>query len=234
MDLDRALQTTGAVRDFSARPVPDEVVHHILDIARYAPSGGNRQAWQVILVKDPDIRRRLRDLYLRAWYEYLAIAAAGLVPWAPADGPGGRTGRRRPAAHAWRPKRRPAPAASPSTSTRFRCCWSCWPTSTRLAAVDRDLDRYTLVGGASIYPFAWSILLAAHGAGLGGVITTMVVRSEDEVRDLLGVPPDWAVAGALALGYPAGGAAPPGCAACRWRASPPSTASTVLRSPAKQ
>src|ERR1700749_966290 len=83
MDLDRALQTTGAVRDFSAHPVPDEVVHHILDLARYAPSGGNRQAWRVILVKDPERRVRLRDLYLRGWYEYLAMARAGLVPWAP-------------------------------------------------------------------------------------------------------------------------------------------------------
>ena len=78
----------------------------------------------------------------------------------------------------------------------------------RLAAIDRDLDRYTLVGGASIYPFAWSILLAAHGVGLGGVITTMVVASEGEVCDLLGIPPGWAVAGAVALGYPAGGRRP--------------------------
>ena len=91
-----------------------------------------------------------------------------------------------------------------------------------------------MVGGASIYPFAWSILLAAHGVGLGGVITTMVVASEGEVCDLLGIPPGWAVAGAVALGYPAGGAAPRGYAACRWSVSSPSTASTVLRSPAKQ
>ena len=47
---------------------------------------------------------------------------------------------------------------------------------TKLAAVDRDADHYTLVGGASIYPMAWSILLAARDAGLAGVITTMVVR----------------------------------------------------------
>ena len=83
MDLDRALQTTGAVRDFSAHPVPDEVVHHILDTARYAPSGGNRQAWRVILIKDREVRGRLRDLYLRGWYDYLAMSAAGLVPYAP-------------------------------------------------------------------------------------------------------------------------------------------------------
>ena len=46
----------------------------------------------------------------------------------------------------------------------------------QLAAVDRDLDRYSLAGGASVYPFAWSILLAARTEGLGGVLTTMLIR----------------------------------------------------------
>ncbi len=49
-----------------------------------------------------------------------------------------------------------------------------------LAAVDRDLPRYTLVGGASIYPFVWSLLLAARTEGLGGVTTTVAIRREDE------------------------------------------------------
>ena len=73
-----------------------------------------------------------------------------------------------------------------------------------LAAVDRDLGRYNLVGGASIYPFAWSILLAAHDAGLGGVMTSMLVREERTVLDLLGVPEGYALAGAIVLGYPKG------------------------------
>ena len=72
----------------------------------------------------------------------------------------------------------------------------------RLATVDRDLDRYTLVGGASIYPFAWSILLAARGEGLAGVMTTMAVRDEGTVKELLGVPDSVVVAGVLALGHP--------------------------------
>ena len=71
-----------------------------------------------------------------------------------------------------------------------------------LAAIDRDLDRYTLVGGASIFPFAWSVLLAARAEGLGGVITTMVVRQEPAVKELLGVPDELCVAGMLALGRP--------------------------------
>jgi nitroreductase len=71
-----------------------------------------------------------------------------------------------------------------------------------LAAVDRDFDRYTMAGGASIYPFAWSILLAARAEGLGGVLTTISIRRESEVKDLLRVPDHFAVAGVLALGHP--------------------------------
>jgi nitroreductase len=73
---------------------------------------------------------------------------------------------------------------------------------TALAAVDRDLDRYTFAGGASIYPFAWNLLLAARAEGLGGVMTTMPIRQEPELRELLGAPDHFAVAGVLALGHP--------------------------------
>jgi nitroreductase len=59
-----------------------------------------------------------------------------------------------------------------------------------------------MVGGASIYPFAWSILLAARAEGLGGVMTTMLVRQEQAVRELLDVPDTVALAGMLALGHP--------------------------------
>ena len=72
----------------------------------------------------------------------------------------------------------------------------------RLATVDRDCGHYTMVGGASIYPFAWSILLAARAEGLAGVMTTMVVRDEAAVKELLGVPDSVSVVGVLALGVP--------------------------------
>src|SRR5436853_316124 len=83
MELLDALRTTGAVRDFVDEPVPDDVVYRILDNARFAPSGGNRQGWRVIVVRDGEVRAQLRDLYLPGWYEYLAQRAAGLVPFAP-------------------------------------------------------------------------------------------------------------------------------------------------------
>jgi nitroreductase len=207
MDLERALQTTGAVRDFAEHPVPDEVICRILDVARFAPSGGNRQAWKVILVKDRETRRRLRDLYLEGWYQYMAIGAAGLVPWAPVTD---RQAEARAleqtikiAADATR-----GPAGFAENLDSVPALLVLLANLRGLAAVDRDLDRYTFVGGASIYPFAWSILLEAHHVGLGGVFTSMLAHSEPEVLKVLGVPDGWAVAGALVLGYPKDGKRP--------------------------
>lgn len=207
MDLERALQTTGAVREFADHPVPDEVIFHILDIARYAPSGGNRQAWKVILVKDSDARVKLRDLYLHGWYRYLAIRAAGLVPWAPitdreAEAESER-GADRLAAEAAK-----GPGGMAENLDKVPALLVLLADLKGLAAVDRDHDRYTMVGGASIYPFVWSVLLAAHNVGIGGVFTTMLVSSEREVLELLDVPEGWALAGAVVLGYPKGGKRP--------------------------
>jgi nitroreductase len=67
VDLIETLRTTGAVREFTDEPVGDDVLQRVLDTARFAPSGGNRQGWRVVVVKDPDVRRQLRDLYLPGW-----------------------------------------------------------------------------------------------------------------------------------------------------------------------
>jgi len=201
MDLIEALRTTGAVREFRADPVPDETVARLLDTARFAPSGGNRQAWRVVVVRDPEIRRGLRDCYLGPWYQYLAMGAAGLVPWPPITD-------RAPEAAALASAPTLAAAAA-SGSGGFAEHLDEVPVLLvlladlrALAAVDRDLDRYTLAGGASVYPFAWSILLAARAEGLAGVMTTMATRREDEVRGHLGVPDHFALAAVLALGRP--------------------------------
>ena len=73
---------------------------------------------------------------------------------------------------------------------------------TRVVGTDRDLGRYTLVAGASIYPFAWSILVGARSEGLGGVMPTILTRQEPAMRDLLGVPDHFALAAVMMLGHP--------------------------------
>ena len=201
MELGEALRTTGAIRDFRDDPVPPEVVHRILDTARFAPSGGNRQGWRVIVINDTSTRVRLRDLYLAGWYEYLAQVEAGLVPWAPITD---QIAEARAIDHAPDIAERAAstPGGFAEQFESVPVLLAVLADLRRLAAVDRDLDRYTLVGAASIYPFAWSVLLAARDEGLGGVITTMPIRSEPELKELLGVPDELAVAAVIALGYP--------------------------------
>lgn len=85
MDLLQTLRSTAAVREFTDDPVDDATLARVLDTARFAPSGGNAQAWHVVIVRDPGLRTALRDLYLPGWRDYLAMSAAGLRPWAPVN-----------------------------------------------------------------------------------------------------------------------------------------------------
>ena len=64
MELYDVMRTTFSSREFTADSVPDALLAKILDNARFAPSGGNRQGWRVVVVKDPATRTALRDLYL--------------------------------------------------------------------------------------------------------------------------------------------------------------------------
>jgi nitroreductase len=202
MELSEALRSTGAVRDFRAEPVPDDVLYQLLDTARFAPNGGNRQAWHVIVVRDPDTRVALRDLYLPGWYEYLPQMVAGLTPFAAVtDRDAEAAARARAGEFAERG------AAAPGFAEQLHevpLLLVLTADLRNLATLDRDLGRYTLVGGASIYPFAWSLLLGAHDVGLGGVMTTVAIRQEPELRQLFHLPEHVVVAAVLAFGYPSG------------------------------
>ncbi|MCD0450000.1 nitroreductase family protein [Actinocorallia sp. API 0066] len=197
MELLEALRGTAAIREFTRAPVSDEALYRVLDSARFAPSGGNQQGWRVVVVKDPGLRRELRDLYAGAWRDYVAIGQAGLRAWSPT---------------ADRAAEAAAIAAGPSGDPAGEFVRHLDEVPAMLvvlgdldvlAAVDRDHDRYTFAGGGSLYPFVWSLLLAAREEGLGGVMTTMHVREEEAVRSLLGVPENFAIVSTVLLGYPA-------------------------------
>ena len=200
MELSAALRTTGSVRSFTDEPVDDATVHRVLDTARFAPSGGNAQGWHVIVVKSPEIRTQIRDLAQFTWNEYAQLTAMGIRPYG-AD----ETGR-------W-------PGPPPGVDlTLLRAKHIPNPMLDHLveapvvlvvcadlraiAAMDIELDRTQTTGGASIYPFAWSILLAAHGEGLGGVMTTFLVRQEPLAKPILQLPPHMAIASMIVLGHP--------------------------------
>ena len=194
LGLVTALRTTGACRDFLPDPVDDAALDRVLETARFAPSGGNRQGWRVVVVKDASIRATIQELYRPGWRDYLAQGAAGMTPWSPVND---------------RARESEAIAAYTGPTASWADGLADVPVLlvlcadlSALATVDRDLDRYTLVGGASIYPFAWSILLAARAEGLAGVLTTMPIREEPALKDALAVPAQVVVAGVIVLGHP--------------------------------
>jgi nitroreductase len=198
MELIDALRSTGAVREFTDEPVDDAILARVLDNARFAPSGGNAQSWRVVIVKDTAVRRQLRDLYLSGWYDYLAMAAAGLRPWSPLND-------RQAEASALAGAADITANATGGFAEHFDevpALLVVYADLSKLAAVDRDGSRYQFAGAASIYPFVWSILLAARDEGLGGVITTMAIREEPRVNALLGAAEPLALAGMVALGHP--------------------------------
>src|SRR5262249_60584581 len=65
VELFEVMRTTGSMRRFLTDPVPDALLYRVLDNARCAPSGGNRQGWRGVIVKDPQLRAALAGLFRR-------------------------------------------------------------------------------------------------------------------------------------------------------------------------
>lgn len=192
------MRTTPATRAFTGEAVPDVVLHRILDHARFAPSGGNRQGWHVVVLRDPELRRRIQELYQLGWREYTAHVQTGLVPFAPRE-----HGRwTSPAVDLEAARAVPAPNQFADTLATVPVLLLLVADLTALACVDNGLDRQSIVGGGSIYPFGHNILLAARNEGLGGVLTSILARQEPAVRELIGIPDDHGIAGLIALGHP--------------------------------
>lgn len=189
MDVTSTLRTTGATRTFTAEAVPDSTLHAVLDDARFAPSGGNRQPWRVAVVGDATTRRQLADLMQPVWDAYMARAALGVTPYnaiedvEPAD-----------------VETSPNPLLDEIETVPVVLAIAA--DLRRIALMDGILDRVPITGGASIYPFCWSILLSARDRGLGGVMTTFLSRVEPDAAPLLGLPEHHALAATIFLGVP--------------------------------
>ena len=193
MELYEVMRTTFAARSFTGDPLPDDVLYRILDHARFAPSGGNRQGWHVVVVRDADTRNALADLAIPAAKRYVAQIAAGQSPWNSVE----------PLAVGPEEIERTEPM--PRLHESFRQAPVVLVVCVdlrRVASLDQYLERVGVISGASIYPFAWNILMAARHEGFGGTITTLAIAQEGKIKELLGVPENVAVCAVMPLGRP--------------------------------
>jgi len=193
MELYDVMRTTFAAREFNADPLPDRILYEILDRARFAPSGGNRQGWRVIVVRDPATKAQLAALAAPAAKRYAAQVQAGENPWNSVDPTSVSAGTI---------DRTPAPARLTEPVKQAPVVLVVCVDLKFVASIDQNLPRVGVISGASIYPFAWNILLAARHEGFGGTITTLAVAEEPKLQALLGLPAHVAVAAVIPLGRP--------------------------------
>ncbi len=189
MDLYEAMRCAPTSRRFKPDPVPGDVLLRILDSARFAPSGGNRQGWRVIAVQDAERRAALRDLYLPHWHAYLEHTGAAIMLADP---------------DSFEPARVRGVRAANDYAEHLEQVPLHLVVGVRLedlAVTDAGLPRQSIVGGASVYPFVQNLLLAARAEGLGAALTTLLVPAEAEVKQLLGIPDGVALAAHIGLGY---------------------------------
>ncbi len=189
MELYEAMRCAPTSRRFSDEPVPADAIERALDSARFAPSGGNRQGWRVIVVRDPELRMALRDLYLPGWRAYMEHTGGAAVLADP-EAFDRATIRRVQGANEYAERLHEVPVHLVA-GVRL----------SDLAVTDAQLPRQSIVGGASIYPFVQNLLLALRGEGLGAAMTTLLVPAEAEVRQLLEIPEEIALAAHVGVGH---------------------------------
>ena len=184
MQLTEILRTTGTCRFYKPDPVSNEVMASVLDAARWAPTGGNRQPLRFVVVRDRRKKEALRDLYLPIWEPYCAAARTGGIKI------GAKTALLDNADHFARHM-----ADVPVMLVVCASLADVHPT-------DNQLGRLSIVGGASVYPAVQNVLLAARAQGLGTALTTLLCEQEPKVKALLNIPHDIATAAMITMGWP--------------------------------
>ena len=184
-----AMSTLRAVRRLRPDPIPGDVLRRVLEAATWAPTGGNRQPWRIIAVKDSAKKERLGGLYREIWEAYSKPYAAGLAKL-PDD---------------VREKQERMIRAGDYLARNFEqspvICIFCF-TPEGMAITDAQLERPSVVGGGSVYPSVENLLLACRAEGLGCTLTTLLCEHEPAVKELLNIPDGWGTAAAIPIGYP--------------------------------
>lgn len=188
VDLLEGLATTRAIRRYTDEPISDADLATIMFSATRAPTGSNRQSFRFVVLRDGPTARQAKQLlgeaFRRGWEEKRSYDRYDEGSGAAADTPKARTAR-----------------AMQHYVDNFE----------RIPAVVLACIRIRhggLADGASVFPACQNILLAARGLGYGGVLTGWHRMVEDELRELIGIPDDVALAATITLGRPQGGHGP--------------------------
>ncbi len=182
-DLFEAIYTTRSMRRLKPDPVPPELIVKVIEAATMGPSGGNRQPWSFVVVREPEMKEFVAVRYRAAWERYFTPAARAIVENDP-QSPRGRV---------LRSAKYLAEHVGEAPVLIFGC-------------VKRYTDR--LRAGQpmqnAIFPAIQNLCLAARGYGLGTSITGLHMMFGAEIDTKLGVPAEYANIALIPMGYPKG------------------------------
>ncbi len=187
-DLFEVMSTMRAMRRLKPDPVPDELINKILQAGQWAPSGGNTQRWRFLVVKDPEVKKKVQVYYKRLYDETVGPRYATSAP--------------PPGSDPERYKRQNAAVQYLTDHYHEAPVW--------IVACLEGGENPGRTAGSSIYPAVQNMLLAARALGLGATLTTLHLNFEKEVEALLGLPPDAHSYAILPIGYPLGRFGPVG------------------------
>jgi nitroreductase len=186
------IMTTRAIRHFSDEPVTDEEILTCLRAAQQAPSGGNVQPTQYVVVTDPSTKAVIGDLYRRAYERYERTLPDASSFRTPEEG---AAWERNKAASAYLAEHLgEAPAL-----VLFLMPIIPWTPSDD----EGPMDIGPLY--ASVYPAVQNFCVAARSLGIGTALTTVIRIHTAEVLAAIGAPEGrFEIAALVPMGRPAG------------------------------
>jgi nitroreductase len=187
-DVFEIMHTTRAMRRLKPDPVPDALIHKILAAGQCAASGGNSQRWRFLVIKDPEIKKKVQVYYKRAFDEVI--------------GPRYQTSEPPPGVTRERYMRQHAAVKYLTDHFHEAPVW--------IVACLEDGPNPNRASGSSIYPAVQNMLLAARALGLGATLTTRHLLYEKETEAAMGIPPGFHSYAILPIGYPMGRFGPVG------------------------
>ncbi len=197
MGVFETIHSSRALRRFKRDPVPDEVLAQVMRAAVCAPSAGNGQNWLFLIVKDPEQRRRLGDIFRRAGAMVVPYYARMGQPQHMSDAQFTKvlvSGLHLHEHMADAPVLLLACLRMDNLLEPMKDL----PEEARAAM----MNALPWMAGASIYPALQNVILACRALGLGTCMTTNHMLLEDEVKQVVKLPAGYRTFALLPIGYP--------------------------------
>jgi nitroreductase len=174
MDVIEAMETCSAARYLKPDPVPQDLIERVIHAATRASSPGNSQEWDFIVVRDPEAKRKIRDL-LAPRFKARGVGVSGQVTSRMIAG----------AMHL-------AETLNEVPAIIFVCGPVAYPPNA-------PMEQFVW---SALYPAAQNLIVAARSLGLGTTFTTFHMFIESELRDLLGIPEEIKLGVMIPIGWP--------------------------------